>query len=88
MQAFLSRDFQEALAQAEHADLTLPLGGIPIGIKDVINAASDPDGDGGDKVEKALAEYYGIKEDKPGEEGKAPLLVQTDEAGLYGLALA
>ncbi|HRJ73163.1 MAG TPA: Asp-tRNA(Asn)/Glu-tRNA(Gln) amidotransferase subunit GatA [Terrimicrobiaceae bacterium] len=35
--AFLSRDFQDALKQAEHADLSLPLGGIPIGIKDVIN---------------------------------------------------
>jgi aspartyl-tRNA(Asn)/glutamyl-tRNA(Gln) amidotransferase subunit A len=37
IQAFLSRDFQEALKLAEHADVSLPLGGIPIGIKDVIN---------------------------------------------------
>ena len=66
----------------------LNLDDLGLSIKDVINAASDPDGDGGDKVEKALAEYYGIREDQPGEEGKAPLLVQTDEAGLYGLALA
>ena len=42
IQAFLSRDFQEALKLAEHADISLPLGGIPIGIKDVINVKGQP----------------------------------------------
>ena len=34
--AFLARDFERALEEARNADLSLPLGGIPIGIKDVI----------------------------------------------------
>ncbi|HEY5778169.1 MAG TPA: Asp-tRNA(Asn)/Glu-tRNA(Gln) amidotransferase subunit GatA [Terrimicrobiaceae bacterium] len=42
IQAFLSRDFQAALRQAEKADVSLPLGGVPIGIKDVINVKGDP----------------------------------------------
>lgn len=42
VQAFLSRDFQDALKLAEHADVSLPLGGIPIGIKDVINVKGQP----------------------------------------------
>jgi aspartyl-tRNA(Asn)/glutamyl-tRNA(Gln) amidotransferase subunit A len=42
IQAFLSRDFETALKAAEAADISLPLGGIPIGIKDVINVKGDP----------------------------------------------
>jgi aspartyl-tRNA(Asn)/glutamyl-tRNA(Gln) amidotransferase subunit A len=42
VQAFLSRDFEAALRNAERADISLPLGGIPIGIKDVINVKGDP----------------------------------------------
>jgi aspartyl-tRNA(Asn)/glutamyl-tRNA(Gln) amidotransferase subunit A len=42
VQAFLSRDFEGALRRAEAADVSLPLGGIPIGIKDVINVKGDP----------------------------------------------
>jgi aspartyl-tRNA(Asn)/glutamyl-tRNA(Gln) amidotransferase subunit A len=42
VQAFLSRDFEAALHRAETADVSLPLGGIPIGIKDVINVKGDP----------------------------------------------
>jgi aspartyl-tRNA(Asn)/glutamyl-tRNA(Gln) amidotransferase subunit A len=40
--AFLSRDFEAALRSAETADVSLPLGGIPVGIKDVINVKGDP----------------------------------------------
>lgn len=40
--AFLSRDFADALKTAEHADVSLPLGGIPVGIKDVINVKGQP----------------------------------------------
>lgn len=42
VQAFLSRDFQEALKLAERADVSLPLGGVPIGIKDVLNVKGQP----------------------------------------------
>jgi aspartyl-tRNA(Asn)/glutamyl-tRNA(Gln) amidotransferase subunit A len=42
VQAFLSRDFEAAVRRAETADVSLPLGGIPIGIKDVINVKGDP----------------------------------------------
>ncbi|HEY5954405.1 MAG TPA: Asp-tRNA(Asn)/Glu-tRNA(Gln) amidotransferase subunit GatA [Terrimicrobiaceae bacterium] len=42
IQAFLSRDLDAALRRAEKADVSLALGGIPIGIKDVINVQGDP----------------------------------------------
>src|SRR5476651_745761 len=41
IKAFLSYDFARARAAAEKADISLPLGGIPIGIKDVINVKGD-----------------------------------------------
>ena len=40
--AFLSFDPDSALAAADQADLALPLGGLPIGIKDNINVAGQP----------------------------------------------
>lgn len=40
--AFLERDFEAALQAATTADVSLPLGGIPIGIKDVINVKGQP----------------------------------------------
>jgi aspartyl-tRNA(Asn)/glutamyl-tRNA(Gln) amidotransferase subunit A len=40
--AFLSHHSEDALAAAEKADLSLPLGGLPIGIKDNINVAGQP----------------------------------------------
>jgi aspartyl-tRNA(Asn)/glutamyl-tRNA(Gln) amidotransferase subunit A len=39
--AYLSRDFESALATAEKADIHLPLGGVPIGIKDAINVLGE-----------------------------------------------
>jgi len=39
--AYLARDFDAALAAAEAADVSLPLGGVPIGIKDVINVLGE-----------------------------------------------
>ncbi|MEI8342611.1 MAG: amidase, partial [Verrucomicrobiota bacterium] len=39
---YLSRDFSSALAQAKIADVSLPLGGVPIAIKDVINVLGEP----------------------------------------------
>lgn len=40
--AYLSLDFAAAAKEAETADVTLPLGGVPIAIKDVINVAGQP----------------------------------------------
>ena len=39
--AYLSRDFETALAAADKADISLPLGGVPIGIKDAINVLGE-----------------------------------------------
>lgn len=40
--AYLSMDFEAALEQAERADVNLPLGGVPIAIKDIISVAGQP----------------------------------------------
>src|SRR5438105_4064475 len=40
--AYLSRDFEAAEREAEKADVNLPLGGVPIAIKDIINVAGQP----------------------------------------------
>ena len=40
--AYLSRDLDAALEEAETVDVELPLGGIPLAIKDVINVAGQP----------------------------------------------
>lgn len=42
IRAFLHRDFERAREEAEAADIGLPLGGVPIGIKDVINVEGQP----------------------------------------------
>ena len=40
--AFLSRDVEAALQSAKNADVSLPLGGVPIAIKDNINVLGEP----------------------------------------------
>jgi aspartyl-tRNA(Asn)/glutamyl-tRNA(Gln) amidotransferase subunit A len=40
--AYLSIDFEAAAKEAEKADVDLPLGGVPIAIKDIISVASQP----------------------------------------------
>jgi len=40
--AYLSRNVEKARAEAGKADVSLPLGGLPIGIKDVINVEGEP----------------------------------------------
>ncbi len=40
--AYLSRDLEAALAQADAADVSPPLGGIPLAIKDAISVAGQP----------------------------------------------
>lgn len=39
---YLSYDLERALADASHVDLTRPLGGVPIAIKDLINVEGHP----------------------------------------------
>jgi aspartyl-tRNA(Asn)/glutamyl-tRNA(Gln) amidotransferase subunit A len=40
--AYLSVDFEAATKEAEKVDVDLPLGGVPIAIKDIINVAGQP----------------------------------------------
>src|SRR5229473_2978507 len=40
--AYLSIDFEAAAKEAEKVDVDLPLGGVPIAIKDIINVAGQP----------------------------------------------
>jgi aspartyl-tRNA(Asn)/glutamyl-tRNA(Gln) amidotransferase subunit A len=40
--AYLSIDFEAATKEAEKADVDLPLGGVPIAIKDIISVAGQP----------------------------------------------
>src|SRR5437763_1738199 len=40
--AYLSTDFDAALTEAEKVDVNLPLGGIPIAVKDIINVVGQP----------------------------------------------
>ena len=44
VKGYLSTDPESALAEAERADPSLPLGGIPIAIKDLINVKGQPCG--------------------------------------------
>jgi aspartyl-tRNA(Asn)/glutamyl-tRNA(Gln) amidotransferase subunit A len=52
--AYISYDVEAALKEAETADLSLPLGGIPIAVKDNINVKGQPCTCGS----KFLAENY------------------------------
>ena len=40
--AYLSIDLERAMRDAESADLSLPLGGVPIACKDIISVAGQP----------------------------------------------
>ena len=40
--AYLSLDFEQAKKEAEKVDVNLPLGGVPIAIKDIISVAGQP----------------------------------------------
>jgi aspartyl-tRNA(Asn)/glutamyl-tRNA(Gln) amidotransferase subunit A len=42
IQGYLSRDLDAALELAKKADVSLPLGGVPVAIKDVINVRGEP----------------------------------------------
>ena len=51
---YLSYDIGRALSEAESADLHLPLGGVPISIKDVINVTREL---GMDRLTKQAASH-------------------------------
>lgn len=42
LNAYVHRDWDAVLAEADRADLSLPLGGIPVAIKDVISVRGQP----------------------------------------------
>ena len=55
--AYLSYHLQSALAEAARADLSLPLGGIPIAIKDNMNVLGQPCTCGSKFLENYIAPY-------------------------------
>ncbi|MBV9127342.1 MAG: Asp-tRNA(Asn)/Glu-tRNA(Gln) amidotransferase GatCAB subunit A, partial [Verrucomicrobia bacterium] len=44
LRGYLSTDLEYARRAAESADVTLPLGGVPIAVKDVVSVAGQPCG--------------------------------------------
>src|SRR6478736_4052158 len=55
--AYLSHNLESALAEAATADFSLPLGGIPIGIKDNINVLGQPCTCGSKFLENFVSPY-------------------------------
>jgi aspartyl-tRNA(Asn)/glutamyl-tRNA(Gln) amidotransferase subunit A len=57
VQGYLSTDLEMARREAEAADVNLPLGGVPIAIKDVINVAGQPCGCSSKMLRGYIAPY-------------------------------
>lgn len=54
---YLSHDLDRAISEADHVDLALPLGGVPISIKDVINVKGHPCGCASKILQGYIAPY-------------------------------
>jgi len=54
---YLSYDFDRAISEAQQVDVRLPLGGVPISIKDVINVKGDPCGCASKILQGYIAPY-------------------------------
>jgi len=54
---YLSHDVERAIAEAETVDVNLPLGGVPVSIKDVINVKDHPCGCASKILEGYVAPY-------------------------------
>jgi len=54
---YLSHDVERAIAEAEKVDVNLPLGGVPISIKDIINVKDHPCGCASKILEGYIAPY-------------------------------
>lgn len=57
IQGYLSWSLDQAVAEAEKADVSLPLGGVPIAIKDVISVEGQPNTCGSKFLENYRAPY-------------------------------
>ena len=68
---YLSRNFDEARRLAGQADVSLPLGGVPIAIKDVINVQGEPC-TAASKILRGYISNYDAHRDRAAARGRAP----------------
>ncbi len=73
VQGYLSMDVESALAEAENVDTSLPLGGVPIAIKDVINVEGQPCGCASQILKGYRAPYNATVIDRLRAAGAIPL---------------
>ncbi|MDA0766330.1 MAG: Asp-tRNA(Asn)/Glu-tRNA(Gln) amidotransferase subunit GatA [Verrucomicrobia bacterium] len=76
--AYLSRDLDRALAAADAADLSLPLGGIPIAMKDNINVQGEPCTCGSKFLQNAYLSPYDATASRKLKESGAILFGRTN----------
>lgn len=66
----------------------LGLDELGVSLEDVIDAASDPDGKSGDRLEAALGRRYGADEEDEEKDGTTQLSIRLDDIGRYGILSA
>ncbi len=71
--AYLSIDFEAALKEAEKVDIDLPLGGVPIAVKDIINVNGQPCTCGSQILENYRSPYDATVIEKLRAAGAIPL---------------